>query len=93
MKIKKLVLSFAALAAFLVLSAATTNTKVQCGVSNAQIISYLQTCSHHHTACCVVDIPGTCNSKANIENCGTATVFVQDGIIVGHNDVGGICGN
>ena len=82
-----------AMAGFAAISAAPANTKVQCGVSNAQIISYLQCCPHHHSACCVVDIPGTCNSTASIENCGTATVFVQDGIIVGHTDNGGYCGN
>ena len=66
---------------------------IQCGVSSAAIIEYLKTCSHHHTsACCVVDIPGGCNSTATIENCGTATVFVSNGIIVGHSDSNGICG-
>lgn len=66
--------------------------RIQCGVSNAQIISYLDNCPHHHSACCVVDIPGTCNSTANIENCGTATVYVIDGSIVGHLDSPGNCG-
>ncbi|MBI3500344.1 MAG: hypothetical protein HY063_00970 [Bacteroidetes bacterium] len=73
-------------------SAGNASEMKQCGVTSAQIISYLVNCSHHHTsACCVVDIPGTCNSNASIENCGTATVYVTDGIIVGHIDVAGVC--
>jgi hypothetical protein len=64
----------------------------QCGITNAQITTYLQNCSHHHTVTYVQDIPGTCNSKAGIENCGTATVYVSDGIIVGHSDEAGYCG-
>ena len=88
MKTKKLLS-----AAAIILAAFSMGAKrVQCGVSNAQIISYLVNCSHHHTsACCVVDIPGTCNSKASIENCGTATVYVVDGAIIGHLDSNGNC--
>jgi len=68
--------------------------RVQCGVSSTQIIDYLKGAPHYHSyACCVVDIPGTCNSTATIENCGTATVYVQNGIIIGHLDHGGICGD
>lgn len=67
------------------------NTVNQCGVSNAAIQRYLENCSHHHTVYWVQDIPGTCNSNAGIENCGTATVFVSNGIIVGHTDMSGIC--
>jgi hypothetical protein len=64
---------------------------VQCGVSNAAIKEYLETCSHHHTVYNVWDVPGTCNSKATIENCYTATVYVSDGIVIGHMDASGIC--
>jgi hypothetical protein len=39
----------------------------------------------------VRDISGSCNSQAGIENCGTATVYVSEGIIVGHDDNAGIC--
>lgn len=67
--------------------------RVQCGVSNQQIIDYLKNCSHHHTVYWVKDIVGTCNSQAGIENCGTATVGVSDGIIIWHTDAGGICAN
>ena len=63
----------------------------QCGVTNAQIQRYLETCSHHHTVYSVWDVPGTCNSKATIENCKTATVFVSEGEIIGHMDANGIC--
>lgn len=66
---------------------------VQCGVTNAQITTYLQNCPHHHTVLWVENIPGTCNSLAAIENCGTATVYVNDGSIIGHLDNNGICPN
>ena len=65
--------------------------RLQCGVSNADIASYLQNCSHHHTVYSVWDIPGTCNSNASIENCKIATVYVSDGIIIYHVDASGIC--
>jgi hypothetical protein len=64
----------------------------QCGVSNEQITSYLQNCSHHHSVSWVRDITGTCNSTAGIENCGTATVYVSEGAIINHTDNGGYCG-
>ena len=63
----------------------------QCGVSNAQISDYLRNCSHHHTVYWVQDIPGTCNSKAGIENCKVATVVVESGIIMGHTDANVNC--
>ena len=88
---KKLFLTTAVALAVFSMGEASSK-KVQCGVSNAQIKSYLETGSHHHTVYSVSDVPGTCNSKANIENCGTSTVFVFNGIIVGHSDSGGICG-
>ena len=88
MKIKNVIISVMMLAMFVTLSSAS---KVQCGVTNAQITSYLQNCSHHHTVSYVQDILGTCNSQAGIENCGTATVYVQDGMIIGHTDNSGIC--
>jgi hypothetical protein len=66
---------------------------MQCGVSNSQITAYLQNCSHHHAVLWVTNIEGTCNSKAGIENCGTATVYVTEGVIVGHTDSQGYCGN
>lgn len=81
-----------ALGLFAISATPVANSKVQCGVSNAQIIAYLQGAPHYHPyVCCVQDIPGTCNSKATIENCGTATVFVVDGIIVSHADAAGRC--
>lgn len=65
---------------------------LQCGVSNAEIQRYLETCSHHHTVYSVWDVPGTCNSKANIENCQIATVYVSGGFIITHLDAPtGIC--
>lgn len=100
MKTKQLLLIPALLFAFFCVSATINGTNpekkepkaetmVQCGVNNAQIVSYLQNCSHHHTVTGdVVDIPGTCNSKVPIENCKTATVFVSDGQIIGHADAG-----
>ncbi|TAL61176.1 MAG: hypothetical protein EPN85_05555 [Bacteroidetes bacterium] len=63
----------------------------QCGVSNAQITLYLTGGHHHHTVYWVQDIPGTCNSRAGIEGCSTATVYVVDGSIVGHLDSQGYC--
>ena len=91
--------AFLLVASFLSVSATNGKTDgavkndeiLQCGVSNSQIKSYLEEGSHHHTVLWVSDIPGTCNSKAGIENCGTATVFVQNGIIVGHQDANGYC--
>ena len=73
-------------------ASAQYNMVKQCGVSNDQITTYLQNCSHHHTVLWVRDITGTCNSLAGIENCGTATVYVSGGAIIGHDDAGGICG-
>lgn len=64
---------------------------MQCGVTNQQITDYLVNGPHHHTVYSVWDVRGTCNSKASIENCGTATVFVENGMIVGHQDAAGIC--
>ena len=64
----------------------TSESSQQCGVTNAQITTYLQECSHHHTVYWVQDISGTCNSLAGIENNKAATVIVQSGIIVGHSD-------
>jgi hypothetical protein len=64
---------------------------LQCGVTNTQIVAYLQNCSHHHTITGdIVDIPGTCSSRVPIENCKTATVCVSDGIIT-HSDGNAIC--
>ena len=68
---------------------APASESLQCGVSNAEVIEYLQNCSHHHTVYWVQDIPGTCNSKAGIEFGKTATVYVENGIIVGHLDSSG----
>ena len=89
MKTKKLFLASALLMGMFAVSA-TSATKVQCGVTNAQITSYLQTCSHHHTVYSVSDIPGSCNSSANIDGGRTATVFVANGIVIGHSDSSGI---
>lgn len=73
-------------------SSSPTSTEIkQCGVSNAQITAYLQDCAHHHTVYWVQDIPGTCNSLAGIESCGTATVYVQNGRIIAHGDAQGYC--
>jgi hypothetical protein len=97
MRTHKLLLIPALIFAFFCVSATNSNepskseskadAKVQCGVNNSQIISYLQNCSHHHTITGdVVNIPGTCNSMVPIENCKIATVYVSDGIIVFHGD-------
>jgi|ERR1051325_403402 hypothetical protein len=67
---------------------ALTEECKQCGVTNTQVSDYLRNCSHHHTVFYVQDIPGSCNSSAGIENCGTATVFVSGGAIIGHADNG-----
>jgi len=78
MKIKK-VLTAITIIAFAVLS--TGAKRIQCGVSNAAIIAYLKGAPHYHPyACCVVDIPGSCNSTATIENCGTATQTMKNKI-------------
>jgi hypothetical protein len=62
----------------------------QCGVSNGQIVEYLQ--SHGHTVVWgPVDIPGTCNSRAGIENCSTATVYVENRAIIGFSTSAGYC--
>lgn len=98
MKTKQLFLSSAILLAVFCLSATSVSVSAkektkQCGVTNTQIQRYLEGCSHHHTVYWVSDISGTCNSLAGIENCGTATVFVSEGIIVGHSDANGVCPN
>ena len=85
-KMKKLILSSVAMLAVLTMGA--SSKKVQCGVTNAQITTYLQECSHHHTVYSVWDVIGTCNSKASIENCKTSTIYVSEGIIIGHSDSG-----
>ena len=63
----------------------------QCGVTNAQIASYLRNCSHHHVPGAITDIPGTCNSSVAIENCLTSIVYVADGYVIGHADSGISC--
>ena len=100
MKTQKLLLTLSLILAIFCVSA--TNGKetekkepkaemVQCGVTNSQIYNYLVNCSHHHSVGDITDIPGTCNSKAVIESCKTATVYVVEGIIVGHQDSNGFC--
>jgi hypothetical protein len=69
----------------------TETAENPCGVGAAEVTAYLQNCSHHHTVYYVNQITGTCNFTAGIENCGTATVYVQDGIITTHADQNGIC--
>ncbi len=97
MKTKKLLLLPALLLAFFMLSGMNVNMhsmsvktfsakKDQCGVTDAAVATYLRNCSHHHSVTSVTDIPGTCNFSAAIENCGTATVYTSDGIVVGHMD-------
>jgi hypothetical protein len=95
MKPTKLLLASAILLAVFCVSATSSTTSasdemLQCGVTNAQITTYLQECSHHHTVYWVQDIVGTCNSKAGIENVGTATVYVSNGIVISHTDSGSI---
>ena len=69
------------------------NAVNSCGITAAQVTSYLENCSHHHSVSYVTPIEGTYNFTAGIENCGTATVYVTaDGIITGHADQTGICG-
>lgn len=100
MKTIKILLTSIVMMAVLTVSATRTTESTnpnstemtQCGVTNAQITDYLINCSHHHTVYSVWDVRGTCNSKASIENCGTATVFVESGMIVGHQDQTGVCG-
>jgi len=98
MKTQKLFLSLAVVLSFLTVSATNphnaSTTKVeeeclQCGVTNAQITEYLV--SKGHTVYSVWDIPGTCNSGANIENCMTATVYVSGGRIIGYSTSSGFC--
>lgn len=87
-------LLFTSAAVFGMLSISAIPAKVetkQCGVTNEQISAYLQSCSHHHTVYAVWDVPGTCNSKASIENCGIATVYVGNGRVIGHMDETGYC--
>jgi len=87
MKTSKLFLSAAlALGIFAISATPVKESKVQCGVSNAQIISYLENGPHHHTVYSVSDIRGTCNSSATIEEGFISTVYVVDGIVVAHTD-------
>jgi len=63
-------------------------------ITAEEILNYLRGAPHYHPyACCAAPIPGTSNWIATIENCGTATVFVQNGIIIGHQDHNGYCGD
>lgn len=78
--------------AVMTLNAPSIACMKQCGVTNAQITTYLQTCSHHHSVMYVRDIIGTCNSVAGIENCHITTVTVVGGVITGHIDSGTDCG-
>ncbi|MBI4929848.1 MAG: hypothetical protein HY841_03735 [Bacteroidetes bacterium] len=89
MKTKKF-LSATALIVFAVCSMGAK--RLQCGVSEDQIRSYLQNCSHHHTTYWFRDIPGTCNSEVGIENCKIATVYVSGGTIITHLDSPTVCG-
>lgn len=94
MKTKKMIGICAIALGLFALSAAPANeSKVQCGVSEDQIRSYLENGPHHHTTYWFRDIPGTCNSQVGIENCKIATVYVSDGTIITHLDSPTICGN
>lgn len=58
----------------------------QLRVSAQDVINYLTGAPHYHWACCAELIPGTSNWTAQIEEGGTATVYVSNGIIVNHAD-------
>lgn len=58
----------------------------QLRVSAQDVLNYLQGAPHYHWACCAEPIPGTANWTAQIEEGGTATVYVSGGSIVGHAD-------
>jgi len=60
----------------------------RCTVTLAQMITYLQGAPHYHTVYEIDYIPGTCNGLAQVAG-GTSTVFVENGIIVGHTDQSG----
>lgn len=68
-----------------------TNESV--GVTEQEVLNYLQGAPHYHWACCAEEIPGTNNWIANIENCGTATVYVSNGRIISHHDNNVHCPN
>lgn len=58
-------------------------------VTEADVIAHLQGAPHYHAAaCCAVPIPGTNNWTAQIGGGLTATVFVENGIVVMHTDNG-----
>lgn len=61
----------------------------QLRITAQDILNYLQGPPHYHWACCAEPIPGTSNWTADIEEGGTATVFVSNGIITGHMDQSG----
>ncbi len=58
----------------------------RCLVSLGQMQEYLATGSHQHTVYWIQYIPGTCNGLAGIEGGQTATVFVENGVIINHQD-------
>ena len=70
--------------------AATVKTEAaELRITADDIIAHLQGYPHYHAgACCAVPIPGTTNWLAEIGGGLTATVFVENGIIVGHADNG-----
>lgn len=91
MKTTKLMLSSLMVMAILSLSATrATESKVEataesrCAVSLAAMKTYLETHEHHHTVNYIQYLTN-CNGLAEIET-GAATVYVENGIIVGHVD-------
>jgi len=99
---KKSKLFFVAAIMFAVMSLGATNPTESASekaegnkqlITGEQIIAYLQGAPHFHWACCARPVPGSSNWTATIENCGSALVYVSNGIIVGHSDANGYCGD
>lgn len=63
-----------------------TGESTRCVVTLAQMQDYLGSCSHHHTVYWIQYIPGSCDGLAGIEGGQTATVHVENGIIINHQD-------
>lgn len=97
MKIVKniLVKSFIVFGVALILSFTTSNkaaavsemtaTTDLCGVSDTDVTKYLQ--RYGYTVYSLKAIEGACDREATTQNTFRTVVFVQEGIITGHEDI------
>ena len=63
----------------------TSDTETVCGVSDTEVDKYL--ISHGYTVISLELVEGSCNRLATTQNDYQTIVYVEEGIIIGHEDV------